>query len=305
MKNRENFLKTAQKRVLFQRGPSLRTGGVAALWLLAFCLPAVADDGPFQLDAGHWMSYGHYSDLKERGLTPSAKPQAQPQQTPEATSSPSPAPAPSTATSDASTPAMAKPSRPIALPVMPGMDDGFNVQVNSTADSPNFSSAPPSAGEHAASTVHLSDENWQTPASVIENAKSAPQSDDQGDGDVSPLHVRMTFLPNENVTPVPSPESPSGQHLGHVMLEKKLAEKEKPAKTPEEAAACAAIDAYKKQQLEAIQSDRQTLKALQNAITALGLQKQLSFMTGDNSALTNAPMASDAPPANSPPVVLK
>ena len=36
-----------------------------------------------------------------------------------------------------------------------------------------------------------------------------------------------------------------------------------------------ALDAYKKRQLAAIESDRQTLSALQGAIAQLGLQKQL------------------------------
>ena len=58
-----------------------------------------------------------------------------------------------------------------------------------------------------------------------------------------------------------------------------------PAVSTADAAACAALDAYKKRQLEAIESDRQTLTALQNAIAQLGLQKQLDFLPGVSGSL--------------------
>jgi hypothetical protein len=73
-----------------------------------------------------------------------------------------------------------------------------------------------------------------------------------------------------------------------------------PKKTPEEAAACAAIDAYKKQQLQAIQSDRQTLKALQDAIKQLGLQKELNFMAGAQGGVIDPSGAAEAPKMDFP-----
>jgi hypothetical protein len=71
-------------------------------------------------------------------------------------------------------------------------------------------------------------------------------------------------------------------------------------KSPADLAACAAIDAYKKRQLDAIEGDRRTLDALQTAIKQLGLEKQLSFMTGAQGSVgsqaENVPANVDMPP---------
>jgi hypothetical protein len=79
----------------------------------------------------------------------------------------------------------------------------------------------------------------------------------------------------------------------------------KPKLSAADAAACAALDAYKKRQLAAIESDRQTLSALQNAIAQLGLNKQLDFMIGAGGSLgkqatsaTNADTQTSAPVHN-------
>lgn len=233
----------------------LRMGSLFLAFTLLFpSLPAcAADDDPFQLDEGQWMSFGHYKDADKRGLLDKIHP-------PPAPEVPPPPPV-------AAAPVIATPSRPVDLPVLPGLNKGFAVEVNSTE-------------EHH----QMSSQDWQTPALAVQTYKLR----ENGKDNENPLGVRLSFLPNQKITPIPSPERASSQKLGHEMLEKSKAEK-KTAKSAEDAAVCAAIDAYKKQQLDAIQSDRQTLKALQDATNSLGLQKQLGFMAGNSSVLTNAP----------------
>ena len=74
-----------------------------------------------------------------------------------------------------------------------------------------------------------------------------------------------------------------------------------PAMSKSDDAVCAAIDAYKKRQLAAIESDRKTLAALQSAISQLGLNKQLDFMV-DATGNLNIPVggASHITPASAP-----
>ena len=253
------------------------TCACAGMLILGFaaipCSWARADDNPFQIDASQWMSFGHYKDAARRGLpgvTPTPPPAAAPKKI-----TPPLAPA---------TPVVAAPRRPIDLPVMPGLNDGFQVRVNAT-DRDLSTSNSPILGLNAEPDIHPSDKNWESPSAVRKNRFDA-------DGNASPaLNVRMTFLPNEKITPIPSPSHMSAQRRGNEQLLKKLRER-KEAKS-DDAAVIAAIKAYKKQQLEAIESDRQTMKALQDAIRSLGLQKKLGFMTGNGNQLTNAP-----PPAS-------
>jgi len=266
----------------------------ACLWALTFalgvaptlaCSPGYADDNPFDLDSSHWMSFDHYKDADKRGTLDKIAPPSLP-----AVSAETPETPPEGA--GAAKLAVAAPTRPIDLPVMPGLNKGFNVQVNSTEDQQSSLTIPVIDATKPAD-LHLSDKNWQTPASAQIATK-----DDDGEGD-KPLNVRMTFLPDKKIVPIPSPEHASGIEAGRAALLKNLKNGRTPlasqsAKTPAEVAACAAIDAYKKQQLDAIQSDRQTLTALQDAIHSLGLEKQLDFIAGSNGALNASGQQSSA-----------
>jgi hypothetical protein len=256
--------------------------GFGAL-LVLFALnaaPVLAADDPFDVESGHWMSFDHYKDADKRGILPAKPPE------------PADSPTSDTGASGAPTlaaPTVAAPTRPIDLPVMPGLNKGFTVQVNSTVDE---QPAPSAAAGDVEKTSPVSDKNWQSPASV----QTAKKAEDDDTEDV-PLNVRLSYLPNQKVTPVASPDRPSALKAGHVALEKLLAAKaaQQAPKTPAETAACAAIDAHKKQELAAIQSDRETLKALQDAIHSLGLDKQLDFMQGGNNSALNLSEKQDTP----------
>ncbi|MDR3449693.1 MAG: hypothetical protein P4M15_08120 [Alphaproteobacteria bacterium] len=245
------------------------------LWIWAFGLiPLLAPlltpgaaraDEPFAIETGHWMSFDHYKDADKRGTLDKINPP--------------PAPEPVAAPVEPVKPTVAAPVRPIDLPVMPGLNKGFEMQVNSTEDETRLSAALKAANS-AAPDSPVSDKNWQDPGSVY-HTKSDQKN---GDDDTPPLDVRLSYLPNDKITPVPDADHISAHHLARQALEKGLTSTRPEEKAPV-AAACAAITAYKKQQLDAIQSDQQTLKALQDAIASLGLQKQLGFMTNGGGSL--------------------
>lgn len=184
------------------------------------------------------------------------------------------------------------------------VNKGFDMSVGTTQedDEKQDQSAPEDLAGPA-----LQDRDWKPLKDIITRPSTAKQA---GEYDATPpLTVRKSFLPSLRITPTPSPTHESAVKKGHdyfrKLTEKNYKKKEKP-KTPEEAAACAALDAYKKRQLDALQSDRQTLKALQNAIRSLGLSAQLDFMTEPDSALgvpqvgaatgPSSPLSSSSPP---------
>jgi hypothetical protein len=269
---------------------------VAAVACLAVPACAMAQDAPFDLDTSQWMSFDHYKDAVQRGvIVPPQLPLPSPDQAaneaPDAPAKNEAQPSVTASTMPGKSPVIAAPARPLNLPLMPGLNKGYDVTVTSTEDD-----APPvistDAAANAPDDIHVSDKNWQDPAAITRFNRSAGNND----GDESPLDIRMTYLPDSKITPVPSPEHMTAQHKARLALENGMSRKN--VKTPQEAAACAAMDAYKKQQLDALQSDRQTLKALQDAIASMGLQKQLGFMTGTNSALNAAgtvPSSIDVP----------
>ena len=253
-----------------------RVGGLAlALSVLLAPSLARAEDPPFQGDANsHWMSFDRYKDTgsKDTGASDEGDAVAFPKLDVELPPAPA---APATPT----VPTVAHPKRPIDLPILPGMNKGFDVKVNSTDD--DYVPPPVSARDTTvAPDIHLSEKKWADP-NVTATSRKADNSEDD-----APLNVRMTFLPNQKITPIPSPDHPSASILSHAQLKKPVVKKEQKQPSAEDAAACAAIDAYKKQQLDAIQGDRQTLQALQEAIKSLGLQKQLGFIAGGSSSLS-------------------
>lgn len=280
-------------RILYVMGCLLIFCGLAAG---AFVRPAAAagELDPFQIENGHWMSFERYSDNIKRNRPVGAE-------TPVAIEAPTLAvagdekpmePAADSAgqpgLAEESMPAVAAPQRPLNLPTLPGVNKGFNLQVESTAE--NKTAAPPAQivqTSDGASDLQLQARNWQE-ATEIARARSDRASAVR-DPEHSPLDVRMSFLPNPKVVPVgPDEKKPRTHYLA-------MPATQKPPEEAKTAAECAAVDTYKKKQLEAIQSDRETLQALQSAIADLGLQKQLSFMTGGQTPIRNA--SSEAQPS--------
>lgn len=253
---------------------------LALLGLLYALHPARADDGPFQMDNARWMSFDHYQDTTKRGLA------ATPALAPAPVESPRPMPPTVSQTAQtAPSSQMAKPNRSLNLPVMPADSAQFDVRVNSTADEefPAPSAAPQPAGEAPAIP---SAQGWHSPLA---------EATTKSDGTLS-IPVRMSFLPNETIAPQAEPQHKSAQSLANtiVLHRQEMAGETTRSKTDEHAA-CAAIDTYRKHQLEAIQGDQRTLKALEQAISTLGLQKQLGFIAGNEPVTASAPRANATP----------
>lgn len=251
------------------RGADTQSIVISAFFFAALLLMAGyahADDGadPFAFDSMHWKSLDRFQEeLKQ------APPKVMPV---------NPAPSEATAASEAAEepaktaetekPAPAPLTRPINIPLLPGINKGYDVHVTSTAET---SSAPTVMPDPLSPTpVPLNSANWQKAEEAASRAHTSTHN--EGDDEAEPLNVRMSFLPDRSVVPVASAEKKRPARLAAIP--------EKPkAKTQAEAATCAAIDADKKRQLQAIQNDQKTLQALQAAIKELGLNKDLDFLT--------------------------
>lgn len=274
------------------------------------------DADPFQFDQGRWMSFERYNDYQKRGVKPNViqvrpdydkedkdipqtvgtAPQAmQGDASPAGGTVAQAANASSNHTAvdkgadDGKAQAMAEPSRPLNLPELPGVNKGFSINVQSTSDTADTRPATASiVSADGKPDFKLHEQNWQHAEEVIKNVAAANADVDD---DRRPINVRPSFLPNPDISPVTAPTHPSARsaRIAHALEKEPLP---KPKATPAQAenqAVCAAIDSYKKKQVEALQSDRQTLLALQSAIADLGLQKQLNFMTGAQGPVANQP----------------
>ena len=255
---------------------------------------ALADNvDPFHVEDGRWMSLDFYKDGLKKEVAPFSKSEeAPPSEAPAATE-----PSPAVTAKEASPPDMpvvAAPSRPLDLPVMPGMNKGYSVTVHSMAEDVTPTITPPVLSDSKPDLVPT-EKNWQS--AVDFNQKHANSKDD--DDDHPEIGVRMSFLPNKSIVPEPEPDHVRNHGRAAQVAATLAHSTPVPVKSPADVAACAAIDAYKKKQLEAIQSDRETLSALQAAITQLGLQKQLNFITGTNN-ITNAESTRASPRQDTP-----
>ena len=288
-----------KKRMLRRKATQVILVGAGVLNLYAF---AQAADAPVDLDSAQWMSLETYETQKQRHPEPK-KVEKVPE--PEAETPPAPV-------AEEAPPARV-PSDKDALvtkveePAMPGMNKGYTIKVHSTQDDQTFD--PPASSTPSPSEAGPMEEKWK-PLS-LEKTEAEKKSEESESPDAPSSKVRMTFLPSKNIIPVPSPDHESGakktreyfRKLAEEEKKKKEAEEQKKLvkKTPEDKEACAALETYRKQQLEAIQSDRQTLKALQNAIRSLGFAEQLNFIAEGGSVLaktkenqTPAPVPNEA-----------
>jgi hypothetical protein len=235
------------------------------------------EDAPFEFDSGKWMSFERYKDV--------AKAKAKlPPQVDKITESPETVDAQPKGVESAAPKNLVKvaaPSRPINLPVLPGMNKGFGIHVESTSDKDDTVGAR-IANIDTNPELAISGDKWQKTSELTKTLDIRDRHVDADGEEKIALEVRPSFLPNSNIKPVNLiPERSGRRAVAEALAKKRMAADVAPKaeKSPTELAACAAVDAFKKKQLAAIQSDRQTLVALQSAITTLGLQKQLSFMT--------------------------
>ncbi|MDP9127544.1 MAG: hypothetical protein M3N08_04690 [Pseudomonadota bacterium] len=307
------------------------TLGLAAAMLAPLCPLHAQQLDPFQNDGGTWKSFARYKEeQKERLLStmtgnlerdavardaleraddpapdsapdratdektalatlPSASPASGAPMAPEQIGEP---PATTNSRGSPTTPrAFATPDRPLALPVMPAINKGFDIRVGSTVVQDEGSPTAHITNMEAAPDLMLPKQNW------LDAAQAALRQAQGKDylGDTMPLNIRLSFLPGFDAV-----ASAKSAHGVAVATAKPLATPA-PEKSASDIAACAAVEAYKKRQLEAIQSDRQTLAALQDAIAKLGLQKQLNFMSGaegpTNTSANNGPLINLPSPA--------
>lgn len=264
--------------------------GAAALIFL--CGPVWADEAPFDLESSSWMSFDRYKDKPTNWLTPDKRA--------EVTAQPVVIAPP---TLPASMPQLTEPTRPVIAPVMPGLNKNFDIRVDSTADDHRLPVLESDNADKPA--ADLPDSNWKNAADAARNSKSSDAKTDDSNNPGS-FNVRYSALPPWlktppkkalAMTPVPAPT------LASVKIAPPIAPPpppQAPAISPADVAACAALDAYKKRQLQAIESDRQTLTALQTAISQLGLQKQLDFMPGVGGSLNAQAGPSVTVPVTSP-----
>lgn len=265
-------------------------------------LPAHADDAdPFQMDSGHWMSFDRYDDNVKRNrpvgnevlMSPPKVDAPEPAAAPASDNQNQISPEAADKTTKDNMSVVATPSRPLDLPLLPGVNKGFSLQVNSTANMTEATTPAQIVNKDDGTTeLHLRDINWQDAAEI------ARQRADEANGlnldaERIPLDVRMTYLPNPKIAPFFAEKKKKGPRLVTIPTPKV-------ASTAPQPSDAAALDLFKKRRLEAIQSDRQTLEALQSAIKELGLQEQLNFMVGGQNQQMDFPPASqsyDVPPS--------
>lgn len=205
---------------------------------------------PFSMDQQNWVSLDSY------------KPKEEP--APE----PTPAAPPEPAVPKSAEPVKAEPERPLNPPGMPQRAVQPSLTVSSTED--------------AKEPLIKEDRGWRNfqedQKEVVEEERAEQFLQSLGkDG----FKVRFPGLPSAEIKSIPA-ERISKSKLDRENKTAKKKEAEKPKPTVE---ACEALNELKRRQLEAIESDRKTLAALQEALKELGLSEKLNFMTPSTSSL--------------------
>ncbi|MDD3371108.1 MAG: hypothetical protein PHE27_04700 [Alphaproteobacteria bacterium] len=243
---------------------------------------AIADE-LFDLDIGTWTSTQTYDANLARKLVPEKPSSSQsdvklPNQGRESPAEPLAAPERTSLRDPSPPPPLFK------TPPMPSLNKQYTLEVGTTQDDGEKNKLLLLAPGNL-SSVGPPDKDWR-PLTERLNITSPKAEDGVQD---HPLNVRMTYLPSRAVVPTPSVQGESAVKRGHELLRKLAAQKKRPKpKTREEEEACKALDAYKQRQLDALQGDRETLKALQEAIRSLGLTKELEFITEQGSTLSSS-----------------
>lgn len=162
----------------------------------------------------------------------------------------------------------AKPDRPLDLPSLPGMMPVDMLATASTEEENEAFLAEKGDWHDVAAAPAVAVEGDQEQAGQKEGPKS--------------FAVRYALRPNMGVQSIPmnrvSREALDRQQFPEepvVKKERPAPKKPKVKATPE---ACEALADMRRRELEAIESDRQTLSALKNALSQLGLNERLGFM---------------------------
>ncbi len=229
-------------------------------------LPVRAESEPFEVEQSGWMSLERFDDKTERFPETQKKEEPVSEPPPEAAPATPEAAATEAKAEDGGAPKPSAPDRPISIPTMPGANSGFSVRVNSTTDD---TALPPPPTKDGKPNLALPESNWHDARSAAE-LLSVEKGNDAKRG---PLDVRLPSLPDVSVSSVPA--GPATKNPRPLFPDK--AKPKAVVKPKEDREAAAAIDAYKKRQMDALESDRRTLDALQAAISELGLSDKLDF----------------------------
>jgi|GEM_PF-1921691 len=271
----------------------------------------VENEEMFEFESSGWMSFERYADKMKRfggeeiSLEETAIATTEAPPDGETTSSPA------TQT--------VQMSRPLNLPLMPNLIQNYDIQISSTEDeNPEQLLAQPDralnlpvmpglgdTGSTRVSAIYPSatditgteGELGNLPESMWEDATTSSLNPDEADTlerERSQLNVRLAGLPNSQITPIPGkPATKQRSALIAKTTFPKLASKNATTPkaatvtTPRNPEVCAALTAYKRQQLAAIEKDRETLFALQAAVTELGLTQKLDFLNSVTGSLNN------------------
>jgi len=222
--------------------------------------PAFAQDiNPFALENQKWLSLDAYEEEKEKA---EAAPIAQKEKEP----------------SEDET-KVALPERAIDLPALPGM-------------TPVASLTDPSTEEE--NEIFLNDESkWREISDLTQEALDNDRAQAiQADLAAAPFSVRFAPLPNLQIKAIAdsriSRDAADRQKVVESVVKKKVSPPKPKYSAPPEA--CVALADMRRRQLEAIESDRQTLSALKEALSQLGLSESLGYMANGEAVLSEEPV---------------
>ncbi len=194
--------------------------------------------------------------------------------------------------SEEESPALAQPERPLDLPNAPGLRPVGALKVPSTEEE---------------NEAFIADkEEWKNLEDFVRGSDEGIEASQKGK-DLA-FQVRFAPLPNAKVKAAPDKRittSVADRMRGEAA---KKSAKTVPSTSPRIQAppeACQALADMRRQQLEAIESDRRTLAALREALAELGLTSRLSFMAAGQErpeaagteVIGTAPSAPSEPPA--------
>jgi len=189
---------------------------------------------------------------------------------------------------------LAVPLRPLNLAPLPTIKG--RADVSEIPDTEQTASTEmPQAIDYENVKLGPKAEDWENPSMA---AKAASQSKLAIDRESAKL-IRLATLPGNKTLSSSPAGSATASNIPRAQKPKvsREAPVEQPpiAIDPESAAAWAAINAYKKKQLEAIANDNKTLAALHAAILNLGAGKKINFVKNDEGKDSPAPSNSPSP----------
>ncbi len=268
--------------------------GMSPLWgaillVLVFGLLSIAPspahgatDSPFAVDSTSWMSLDRYADKKQRfpdqfpseseSVVQNVIPPNElvKTNTADAPAAASPAPSKESLYGSKVSP-VAQPLRALNLPSLPSVNGGYDVRVTSTEDEGGATALLKDLATQP--KLELRDTDWMNAKKAARlAARAAKDKLPNGGENVS---IRFANLPNQTLIPTSVPKAMKDTKIAAQTPVPPAPEAKKNALDP---AVCAAVNALKKRQLHAIESDRKTLAALQAAIAELKLGDKLDFM---------------------------